>query len=121
MYYGHRWACLLRQQSSITVYCLPTKENKRPFSVSVCSKQTKVFFFRLQKTNGSCHFQLVPLRNYQNVDVETWTRRQQTENGKRKPKFFLTPIVFAHRANGNLSFVRLLTEKQTEVNRLLTE
>jgi hypothetical protein len=46
---------------------------------------------------------------------------KKTTNGKRKPKFFLTPIAFAHRANGSLSFVRLLTEKQTEVNRLLTE
>jgi hypothetical protein len=45
--YVHRWACLLKQQSSITVYRLPTKENKLPFSVSVCSKQTEVGRFRL--------------------------------------------------------------------------
>jgi hypothetical protein len=31
---------LLKQQSSITVYCLLTKENKLLFFVSVCSKQT---------------------------------------------------------------------------------
>ncbi len=30
--YFHRWAHLLIKQSSITVYCLPTKENKFPFS-----------------------------------------------------------------------------------------
>jgi hypothetical protein len=34
--YQHRWARLLKQQSSITVYRLPTKENKLPF-VSICS------------------------------------------------------------------------------------
>jgi hypothetical protein len=31
----------------MTVYRLPTKENKLPFSVSVCSKQTEVGRFRL--------------------------------------------------------------------------
>jgi hypothetical protein len=36
---------LLKQQSSITVYRLPKKENKLPFSVSVCSKQTEVCHF----------------------------------------------------------------------------
>jgi hypothetical protein len=30
----HRWACLPEQQMSITVYCLPTKENKLTSSVS---------------------------------------------------------------------------------------
>jgi hypothetical protein len=30
----NRWACLLKQQSSITIYRLPTKENKLPLSVS---------------------------------------------------------------------------------------
>jgi hypothetical protein len=55
----HRWARLLKQQSWITVYSLPTKENKLPFSFpfvtnkrkllfpfSVCSQQTEVAFFR---------------------------------------------------------------------------
>jgi hypothetical protein len=36
-----RWARLLEQQTSSTVFCLPTKENKCPFSVSVCSKKGK--------------------------------------------------------------------------------
>ncbi len=54
-------ASLLKQRSSITVYCKPTKENifhfqfpfaanKRKFAVSVCP---------LQQTNGSCCFPLV--------------------------------------------------------------
>jgi hypothetical protein len=52
----HTWANLLKEQTSITVYRLPTKENKLAFSVfrfqktkgglpfpfSVCSKQTEV-------------------------------------------------------------------------------
>jgi hypothetical protein len=41
----HRWARLPKQQSSITVYRLPTKGNKLPFSVSLCSKQTAVCGF----------------------------------------------------------------------------
>jgi hypothetical protein len=38
---------LLKQQSSITVCCLLTKENKLPSSVTVCSKQTEVGRFHL--------------------------------------------------------------------------
>ncbi len=40
----HRRAFLLQQPSSITVYDLPTKENKLPFSVSVCNKQSQVCY-----------------------------------------------------------------------------
>ncbi len=39
-------ARLLKQQSSITVYRFPSKDNKLPFSISVCSKQTGVCCFR---------------------------------------------------------------------------
>jgi hypothetical protein len=35
----------MKQQSSILVYRLQTKENKLPFSLSVCSKQTEVCRF----------------------------------------------------------------------------
>jgi hypothetical protein len=51
--YTHRWAHLLKQQSLITIYRLPTKENKRPFFVSVGSDQNKICY-------GSCHFPPVP-------------------------------------------------------------
>jgi hypothetical protein len=44
--YCHRWTRLLKQQSSIAVYRPLTKENKRPFFHSVCSKQTLVCRFR---------------------------------------------------------------------------
>jgi hypothetical protein len=38
----------------------------------------------------------------------TWTH--QKENGKRKPRrFSLIRLPFAHRANGSLSYVRMLT------------
>jgi hypothetical protein len=36
---------LLTQQSSIIVYRLPAKENKRQFSLSICSKLSEVFRF----------------------------------------------------------------------------
>ncbi len=40
----------------------------------------------------------------------------------RKPRrFSLIPLPFAHRKNGSLSFVWLLTKKQTEVIHLLTD
>ncbi len=74
--YYHRWALLLKQQSLLTIYHLPTKENILPFSISVCSKHMEVCcfrflfaankrklavsFFHLQQTNRSCHFPLVP-------------------------------------------------------------
>ncbi len=45
MTFHHRWASLLKQQKSITVYRLSTKENKLPVSV-----------FHLQETNGSSPF-----------------------------------------------------------------
>jgi hypothetical protein len=57
--FSHRWARLLKQESYITVYHLPTKENKLrfpfpfaatngslPFMLSVCSIQTEVAVFR---------------------------------------------------------------------------
>jgi hypothetical protein len=37
--------CLLKQQSMATVYHLPTKENKRSFSVFICSKEMEVCRF----------------------------------------------------------------------------
>jgi hypothetical protein len=49
------WAGLLKQQSSITIHRLPIKEDKRPSSVSVCSKQMEVCrfcFFVCSKRNS---------------------------------------------------------------------
>ncbi len=52
----NRRAHLLKQQTSITVFCWPTKENKLLFSI--CRKQREVcyFIFCLHQTNGSCRF-----------------------------------------------------------------
>jgi hypothetical protein len=68
---GHVWC----HKPWNTVHRLPTKEGKRPFSVSICSKQRKFTgsAFRLQKTNGSCRFPLVPFPVY--GIPETWTWR----------------------------------------------
>ncbi len=139
----HRWAPLLKQQSSITVNHLPTKENKRLCPVSVCSKQKKLCRSRLQKTDGSCRFPLVPLSvcgipktwMHGHGDIVTWkwrhgdmeTRRHghvESSNGKWKWKlrrFSLIHLLFAHCENGSLSFVRLLMKKQTEAIRLQTD
>jgi hypothetical protein len=62
----------------ITVYRLPTKKNKLPFSVSVCFKQMEVCRFRLFAANkrklplSVFHFQ--KYRNYIQYfgDIETW-------------------------------------------------
>jgi hypothetical protein len=42
---SHKWARMLKQQSSNTIYRLPIKENKVRFSASICSKQTEVCHF----------------------------------------------------------------------------
>jgi hypothetical protein len=78
----YRWARLLKQQSSITVYRLQTKENKRPFSVSACSSKQKfaISVFSLQQTNRSCRFPLVPFSvsgipetlRHEHGDMEKW-------------------------------------------------
>jgi hypothetical protein len=69
------------QQSLITVNRLPTKKNKRPFSISVCSTRIgyAVSIFHLQKLNESCRFltTIFRLRNsgtwrHGHGDMETW-------------------------------------------------
>ncbi len=92
----HRWGRLLKQPSSITVYDLPTKENKLPFSVSC-----------LQLTNGNCRFPYI----YPAVSNGQWKPRQ----------FSFIHLPFAHRAHGSLSFFHLLMKKQIEVIHLQTD
>jgi hypothetical protein len=61
------------------------------------------------------------------MDMETWTLRHGqgdvgTSNGKQKPRrFSVIRLLFAHRANGSLPFIHLLTKKQTEVIHLQTD
>jgi hypothetical protein len=72
-------------------------------------KQTFVFCFCLHQTNGSCSFPLVLFSVFNMLPF-------QTENGKRKPRWFLlTHLPYAHHANGSLSLIRLLTKRQMEV------
>jgi hypothetical protein len=53
------------------------------------------------------------------IHIPIYIMPLQTEDGKWKPRCFsLIRLLFAHRTNGSLSFVRLLTKKQTEVIRL---
>ncbi len=47
LYEFERWTCLLKQQTSITVYRLWTKENQ--LQISICRKQTEVCRFRFPK------------------------------------------------------------------------
>ncbi len=79
-----RWARLLKQQLSITIYCLPTKKTNFhiPFPFAANKQKFAVSIFRLQKTIGSCRFPLVPfsvssvfrLRKHGDIhgDMETW-------------------------------------------------
>jgi hypothetical protein len=79
---------LLEQQSLITVYCSPTKENSRSFSVSVGSKPTKACRLRLPFDENkwnlsfiiSSVFRLLNSRNVETWRHEAWAWRQQTEN-----------------------------------------
>jgi hypothetical protein len=79
------------QQTSITVYRLPTKENKLLFSVSVCSKQTEVCHFRFPFSANKRKLPLsvnmiIRLRNpgnleawrHEDADMETWRHRHET-------------------------------------------
>ncbi len=46
----HRWACLLKQQSSITIDRLPIKENKLPFPFTEDKRKFAASVFTLQQT-----------------------------------------------------------------------
>jgi hypothetical protein len=55
---------------------------------------------------------------HRDMDIETW----QMENRKWKPRrFSLICLLFAHRVNGSLSFVRWSTKKQMEAILLQTD
>ncbi len=85
-------------------FFLPTKENKLPFSV---------YIYIVTDVNISIYIYLY-IKSY------IYVLPFQTENGSRGD-FPLLRLPFAHHANGSLSFVRLLTKKQTELFRLQTD
>ncbi len=85
-----------------TVYRLPTKEIKLPFSVS--EKEVAVWFI----SSVFCIYIHI-------VSINIYILPFQTENRNRKPKqFFFICLLLAYHATGNLSFVRLLMKKQRE-------
>jgi hypothetical protein len=72
---------LLKQQSPITVSDLHTKEKNFRVPFLFAANKQKFAVFRLQKTNGSCLFPLVPF-SFSGIletwkqgprDMETWT------------------------------------------------
>jgi hypothetical protein len=109
---GHRWAYFVNQQSLITVYSLPTKENLLPFPISICSKQTEVccFHFSFASNKGRSLVSIFCVQGRQG----TWRKGikilgnfdvlRKKSNRKRKPRLFsLVHLLFAHRANRGLS------------------
>jgi hypothetical protein len=50
---------LLKQQTAIITYRLPTKKNKLPFSLAENKRKFAVSVFHLRQTNESCCFPLV--------------------------------------------------------------
>jgi hypothetical protein len=77
----HRWECFLKQQSSITIYHLPIKENKLPFSISVCSKQTEVCCFHFPFASNQFCFQfcgILETWRHGDENMETWRHRHET-------------------------------------------
>ncbi len=107
-------------ETAMIDYCLSfvEQENKLPFSVSVCSKQTE-FDVCFQQINRSCHGDMETWR-HGDIEMETWTWKSDIFRKKIKVKrevqaIFINPFPSVHSANGSLS---ICTKKQTEVIRL---
>ncbi len=126
----HRWAHLLKQQSSITIYRLLTKENKLPFSAN--KRKFAVFVFHLQQTNWSCFFPLVSfpfvvfqkhgdghMEKWRHGEMESWRQEDmEMENRKLKPRWFsLIHLPFTHHTTRSLFSVHLLMKKLTVYKR----
>jgi hypothetical protein len=73
----HRWVHLLKHQLSITISCLPTKENQHSFSISSFSKQIEVYHFprfSLTENKRKLPFSVSSVFYLQNSkNMETWT------------------------------------------------
>jgi hypothetical protein len=106
---NHRWARLRKQQTSITVYRLLTKENKLPFPLSIFSKNMlkwkHIFTYIYIYMYIYMYIYIYPY-------IYIYMLLFQTENGRRKPRLFsLIRLSFAHHADGSLSFSHLFTKK----------
>jgi hypothetical protein len=103
----HRWARLLTQQTSITVYRLPTKEknfrfpyaeNKRKFADSVSRIYTYVYLmkrrqiYRYIDKDIDTYIYCIYLYLYINSYTYIYMPPFQAENGKRK--FIVYPFVY---------------------------
>jgi hypothetical protein len=72
-----------KQQSLITVYLWPTKENELLFLFAANKRKFAVSVFRLRQTNGSCCFPFVlflctEFRKHGDMDRETWDMETKT-------------------------------------------
>ncbi len=107
--YMHRWETrLLKQQTSITgtVYPLPTKENKLPFSVSSVFHTYSIYLY----VYIYIEVRYICILKWQHVcssiDIDIYICAAVT-NGKRKRKprrFSFIRLPFAYRANGSYPF-----------------
>ncbi len=97
-----RWAHLLKQQSSITVYCLPTGKTNFHFPFQFAANNFDFLFAAKKwKLLFSVNFTLY-LRNSR--DMETSNRKQKMEDGS-PGDFSLIHLPFVLCSNGCLSFV----------------
>ncbi len=120
---------MLKQLLSIASFLL-TKENKLLFSFRLPVEQMEICHFRFQFAENK---QKLPfsMRVYVCVRVCTcvevvcvciYMQQFPMENGKRKPsRFVLILSSYAHRANGSLRLIYLLTKNQTEVCKQTTQ
>ncbi len=94
----HRWACLLNQQQSITVYHLPTKENKLPFP------------FCLQQTNGSLPFPIFACSKQREVALFRQFRfRKYICISKQQHIFIYTCCHFKRKTEAQVILLNLFT------------
>jgi hypothetical protein len=99
-------------ETAIVDYCLSSADQGKAllFSISVCSKQTKVCRFCLPFAANKQRYPFSVISVFVNINTVNMLSFH-TKNGKQTPKLFsLICLSFAHRENGSLLFVRLLTK-----------
>ncbi len=117
------------KQSLYTVYCLPTKENKLPFTVPVYSKEKEVcrFHFPFATNKRKLPFSVSSIFR---VCVCVWVGmcvwyiccRFKQNNGKLKPRrCSIICLLFAHRTNRILTCVCPFVDKETNGSYLFAD
>jgi hypothetical protein len=84
--YSYRCACLLKQQSSITVSRLPTKENKLPFLFAINKQKFAVSALYIYIYICIYLSIYIYIRKYIFIYIFIHMLLFQREDGKRKPK-----------------------------------